>query len=119
MNLRLKAFDLAAESTKELIGLSTGILALTATFSKDVLGGSVGNISKALLVAGWIMFLASIICGILVLQMFAGLFHDAHESEVPQFGGRAVRCAFMQNVCFALGILVVVVFSVGKLWAAP
>ncbi|KQT20825.1 hypothetical protein ASG31_16700 [Chryseobacterium sp. Leaf404] len=33
-----KAFDFAADTVKQLITLATGIIALTITFSKDILG---------------------------------------------------------------------------------
>ena len=35
-----KAFDFAADTTKQLITLATGIIALAITFSKDIIGAS-------------------------------------------------------------------------------
>jgi ketosteroid isomerase-like protein len=62
-----KAFDFAAETTKQLITLSTGIIALTITFTKDLLK-SVSPFSKWLLIASWCIYLLSIMAGLATLM---------------------------------------------------
>ncbi len=66
-----KAFDFYADWTKQLITLSTAIIALMVTFSKDIIGGTGGNYVYLLLVT-WIFYFASIICGIFTLQALNG-----------------------------------------------
>ena len=66
-----KAFDFASDSTKQLITLSTAILALTITFNKDVLQ-SVSSSSINTLISAWIVYLVSIFFGVLTLLALTG-----------------------------------------------
>jgi hypothetical protein len=66
-----KAFDFAAETTKQLITISTAIITLTVAFSRDILGGA-ENSPKTLLVSTWTIFILSIICGVLTLMALTG-----------------------------------------------
>lgn len=71
-----KAFDFEADFTKQLIALSTGVVALTITFSKDILAASKSTASGSSTVVGipfevtgWLfgallLFIVSIFCGI-------------------------------------------------------
>src|SRR2546425_9281548 len=68
---RAKAFDFAADVTKQLLTLATAIVAFTITFS--------GNFSTALsrgggpyLGAAWVAFLVSIIFGLWTLLALTG-----------------------------------------------
>ncbi len=67
-----KAFDFASDSTKQLITLSTAILALTITFNKDVLH-SVGPKAPIILTAAWTVYLLSICFGIATLLALTGI----------------------------------------------
>ena len=64
-----KAFDFAADLTKQLITLATALLAFTVTFAKD---NPDGSYQKWLLVFSWIMLLLSTGCGILTLMALTG-----------------------------------------------
>ena len=66
-----KAFDFAVDLTKQLITLSTAIITLTVTFSKDILGG-VDDSNKYLLLTSWIFFIISIFLGVLTLMALTG-----------------------------------------------
>jgi ketosteroid isomerase-like protein len=66
-----KAFDFAADSTKQLITLSTAILTLTITFGKDVLQ-KVDSGTKQNLTYSWVVYLLSIFFGILTLLALTG-----------------------------------------------
>jgi uncharacterized membrane protein (DUF485 family) len=66
-----KAFDFAVDLTKQLITLSTAIIALTVTFSKDIIGG-VDNSNRWLLFLSWLVFIISILMGILTLMALTG-----------------------------------------------
>lgn len=66
-----KAFDFAVDLTKQLITLSTAIITLTVTFSKDIIG-AVDNANRYLLLVSWIFFLVSILLGLLSLMALTG-----------------------------------------------
>lgn len=66
-----KAFDFAVDLTKQLITLSTAIITLTVTFSKDIIG-MVDNANRYLLLLSWIFFLVSILLGLLSLMALTG-----------------------------------------------
>jgi len=62
------------ELVKQLITLSTGIIALTITFSKEFI--AIENLtqpSKYLIGVSWMLFLISIVFGILALMAISGL----------------------------------------------
>lgn len=66
-----KAFDYAVDLTKQLITLSTAIITLTVTFSKDIIG-VIDNSNKYLLLFSWIVFIISILLGVLTLMALTG-----------------------------------------------
>jgi len=66
-----KAFDFAADTTKQLITLATGIITLTITFSKDIIGASELS-NSSLIFWSWGLFIFSIICGIWTLMALTG-----------------------------------------------
>lgn len=80
-----KAFDFYADWTKQLITLSTAIIALMVTFSKDIIGGTGGKYVYLLLVT-WIFYFVSIICGILTLQALNGNLDPRPQRETGADG---------------------------------
>ncbi len=113
-----KAFDFACDSTKQLIALSTGIVALTVTFSKDILGG-VEVFPRNLLIAAWIVYLFSIVCGVWTLFALTGSLEPVGSLEkLPDASirGRNVTLpSIIQIVTFLLATALVVVFGI---WTA-
>ncbi|PHN00858.1 hypothetical protein [Flavilitoribacter nigricans] len=80
---RLKAFDFASESTRLLITLSTGFIALTITFSKEFIG-DVTQVPIWPLALAWLLFFLSIMFGILTMLSLTGsLSEDATSKEAP------------------------------------
>jgi len=75
-----KAFDFAADTTKQLIGISTGIIALMVTFSKDIVGDP-ANSPKTLLAWTWGLFIVSIIFGILTLMALTGTLQPQKKKQ--------------------------------------
>jgi hypothetical protein len=64
-----KAFDNAIDSSKQLITLSTGIIAFSiAFFDKEAMMKPTNSIEKALLILSWIILLSSAMVGILWTQ---------------------------------------------------
>lgn len=81
-----KAFDFAADTTKQLIGISTGIIALMVTFSKDIIGNNIVS-PKSLLAWTWGIFIVSIVFGVLTLMALTGTLQPMKKEskdEVPE-----------------------------------
>lgn len=106
-----KAFDFAAESTKLLITLSTGIIALTITFSKDF----VPDLSEVRLwpiVTAWGCFLLSVIFGIATMLSLTGLLSgyptgsgdEGAEIEPSVYAPSVSRKSLLQIVFFLLAL---------------
>jgi hypothetical protein len=77
---RKKAFDFAQSLTTQLITLATGVIAITLTFAKDFIGGATGSV-KVLLAIGWLLFLLSIVAGLLTLS---SLIASLEDGQTPQ-----------------------------------
>lgn len=78
-----KAFDFAADTTKQLIGISTGIIALMVTFSKEIIGSSTAS-PKILLAWTWGIFIVSIIFGILTLMALTGTLQPIKKEPIQE-----------------------------------
>jgi len=80
-----KALDYAQESVKQMLALSTGVVALTLTFFQDFAGAASG-IARDAMLASWILFFASIICGMAsLLSMTSNLWpkEPAGRKKLP------------------------------------
>lgn len=113
-----KAFDFAADTTKQLIGLSTGIVALTITFAKDILGG-LGTDLRVTLAIAWLIYLLSILFGSWVLLALTGTLEpesEEHKKEPARIRGANVTFpSLAQILTFLLStFLVIVVASAGS-----
>lgn len=75
-----KAFDFASETTKQLITLSTGIITITITFSKDILEMGKGS-HTMVLITSWILFLLSIILGVWTLLALTGELEQVDKTQ--------------------------------------
>jgi fatty acid desaturase len=111
MDVRMqKAFDYAIEGTKQLLALNTAVLALTITVARDV---SVGN--GNLLLAAWVSFLVSVLCGIWTLfaLMTELTPRERNPDAQPSVAATRVRApSLLQIGAFALGIACLVFFGV-------
>lgn len=75
-----KAFDFAADLTKQPITLATGTIALTITFSKDFLQKTPAS-ARLWALWAWGVLLASVVFGIWTMMALTG-----------SFGARFKRC---------------------------
>lgn len=82
-----KAFDFASETTKQLLTLSTGIVALTITFAKDILI-AVPFSAKLFLMAAWGVYVVSLLFGISTLMALAGEL-EPPPTEANEAGSEA------------------------------
>ena len=104
-----KAFDIATEAVKQVITLSTGVLALTITFSKDLLPSTTSHDTKLILVAAWVFYLLAIVSGVATLQLITG---EISTEDSPSVGRFAVRFpAIAMIVFFWFGIVFSLVYG--------
>jgi len=110
---RQKAFDFAQETSKQLISLSTGIIALTITFGKDFVKG-VHGFPRALAIVAWVLLLASIGFGLLTLMALTGSLEPKPGDSAPASirESNVTGPAIVQVVLFFLGLVVAVLFGV-------
>src|SRR5580658_750617 len=99
-----KAYELAADTSKQVIALSTGIVTVTIAFVKDVFG--VGGDTTVLFLS-WGAYVLSIVFGILTMQKFAGNLEKRSEFSIYEPGLKA-----LYTVQFALFILA----TIGIVW---
>lgn len=108
---RQKAFDAAQAVTTQLLTLATGVIAVTLTFSKDFLGGAKGA-PKVLLAIAWLLFLASILYGILTLMGLTGELEkmDPADQSLPSIRTDNVTDpSKKQGALFFLAVLLTVI----------
>ncbi len=129
---RIKAFEYAAESIKQLIAIATGLIAFTVTFSKDFVS-AVGGPLKWVAAIGWLFLLGSVCFGLLALQALAGQMDQTAENATPDgdetawaapsIWSSAVGLLWkLQQGSFALGLLTTIIFggiSIAKHGFAP
>ena len=111
------AFELAFNFANGLIVLTSGILALTITFRKDLAGTSTSSKSERWLKTSWVTYLASIVAGIITMMGLIGPLNPRPEN--PQsflFGPSIVVPQMLQLVSFATGTAFFVLYGVGA-WA--
>jgi hypothetical protein len=112
-----KAFDFAAESAKQLIGLSTGVIALTISFAHDLLvhvpGGAV-----SVLMLSWLAYLLSLFSGVWTLLALTGTLEPGKQTAAvkPSIRGTNVTVpSGLQILLFMLATGLLVIFAI---WAA-
>lgn len=66
-----KAFDFAADVTKQQLTLSTAVITLTITFSNQLLQG-VPSGTRHILLMAWGAYVLSILAGLITLMMLTG-----------------------------------------------
>lgn len=96
-------FTFAKELATQLITLSTGILALSVTYHKEILKGITGGAERLLRIA-WCVQLVSIVGGIWSLMALTGTLMPLDpKTRVLQFGGNVRLPAMVQVGAFLLG----------------
>jgi len=108
----LKAFDFASDLAKQLITLSTGILALTITFTKEF----VKDFSTArprLLLVTWLLYLFAILMGIATLMSLTGSLTISANSpaELPTFRPGVFLFSALQILAFLAGTISLITYA--------
>ena len=106
------AFDFARDTTKQLIALATGVIALGITFSRDFVENVDAGV-RMWAVFSWAFFLISVFFGLLALLALTGTFEPSKEHPVPaSIRGRHITIpSGLQVITFFLGLLLSVVFG--------
>jgi type IV secretory pathway VirB2 component (pilin) len=117
----LKIFDFAADSSKQMIALATGVTAVTISFAKDL----VGNITDATHVLGiisigartalgwsWIGYLASVIFGLFTMLSLTGQLKKAQPNA---YAAQVVIPAIIQCVVFVAATVLVLAVGLAAL----
>lgn len=118
-----KAFDFAADLTKQLITLSTGIVTVTLLLSKDFVG------PRTVAVAAWTFYLISTICGLWALMALTGTLAplkkgktgqvsdinskssaSTNEHERFEIGNNVRRPSLLQVLAFGLATILTLVY---------
>ena len=117
---RQKAFDFAAEATKQLITIASAIIAFTVIFAKDFLG-SVAPGHKWIAAVAWFFYFLSIVSGVLTLYALAGqLEPGGGVKPQPSIWGGGLRWLMgAQQVFFAVAVFVTLVFGILALYSPP
>lgn len=99
-----KSFEFAQDTTKQLITLSTGIVAITLTFFKDFAPGS-SDSARYLMTIAWVFFLVSIFFGVLHLLALTGALSGAPATV---WNKNAVIASAFQQIAFMVGLVLAV-----------
>jgi hypothetical protein len=110
-----QSFEFAAESVKQLVTLSTGIIALMITFSKDLVG-RVSPSGVRLLRTSWALYLASMLVGILAMGAMTGAL--AKDDTPSVYEPNILALTVLQWVIFLIGTGVLLVYA-GRMLHAP
>jgi hypothetical protein len=114
---RKQAFDFAADSTKQLITVATGVVTVTVLFSRDL-----DSASRWWALAAWVPLIISIGFGLFGLLALSGNLHNAAIGEYrnPSLNEWDVNFfSLWQCILFLVGILFVLIFGVFAVRAHP
>ncbi len=100
-----KAYDFASDLIKQLISLGTGVLTLTLAFYDAFLQTS--STPTTWMVASWIVFVLSIVAGILALMALTGGLAGSAEPNIRSRGQQVFAQA--QFILFVLALVLMVV----------
>jgi hypothetical protein len=120
MDERIKlGFDFAREIATQLIALSVGFLALTITFTKELVKTPLTAGSRRLLRGSWGLHVVSVCSGIWSLLALTGtlmpLSSNAKPLEGLTFGWNVRLPAMLQIASFVLGTIAMVIYAAGSL----
>src|SRR5947209_15737823 len=114
MDASLAGFQSANELAKQLITLSTGILALSITFTKDILKNR-DEVVTWPLKAACITYLLSVCFGIWTMMALTGMIFkvtgnpDAYKSVT--YGASISIPAFLQILAFISGTILLIIYG--------
>lgn len=121
-NMKLKSFDFAESTSKQLITLSTAIVAFTITFGKELFGGINNGVAFGTLIIAWVLFTISIISGIWTLMALTGSLSkttktikegdNEKQEEVSIYDKNITLPEFIQMITFVLALIATITYAV-------
>ena len=106
------AFASAADTSKQLITLATGVIALEMTFIKDVIA-TPGLLARSALALSWIMFLLSVVAGVWMLLAITGSLGGSQTLTPQTISNDNIRIpAMIQITLFVFALVFSVAFGV-------
>jgi hypothetical protein len=106
------AFASASDTSKQVITLATGLLALEITFAKDVIG-KLGAIEKTVAAVSWILLLLSVIAGMWTLLALTGSLSQGNSLTPKAISASHIRIpAILQILLFHAGLLLTVLGAI-------
>ena len=119
-NWTTRAIDGAVDLTKQVLTLSTGVLTLTLTFYNNFFGKPSGEMlvvptgAKVSLGTAWLLFILSILAGLLVLAKFTGEQGNAGDGK-EDAAGNPVNPTVNEAATMRLGIAQWMLFFLGMI----
>ncbi|MUW14703.1 hypothetical protein GJ633_08525 [Halorubrum sp. CBA1125] len=111
MDNQEKSFDFALSTTRQVVSLSTGFLALTITF----LNGSeppVEGTARLVLIVSWIFFLFSIGFGVATMMALTGTLGKPDNKDPSIYEGNVKTFAIFEMSSFIISVVLAVVFGI-------
>lgn len=105
-----KAFEFAQETTKQLITLATGVIALTITFLSDVVKDAPPG-SQTMIQIAWIAYLISIVSGIFGLMALTGNLETAEDDSLTIYAKNIVIFSAIQVCAFCAAVALTLAFG--------
>lgn len=103
--MRAKALELVVDLTKQVITLSTALIALGITFLKDFATAAPHN-AQLWLAGSWVAFLLSVAFGLLTLMACAGIVGRAEDADsASPYQGNARVLSGLQLAAFMIGLV--------------
>jgi hypothetical protein len=101
-----KAFDFAQDLVKQIITLSSAIIALSITFLTDFVSGDAPSGSRTLMAVSWIFFILAVLFGIATLMAITGSLAAERKSITDS----NVRNPALVHVgSFLVGLILIVI----------
>jgi hypothetical protein len=109
-----KGFQFAADVSKQVLSLSSGLLALSVTFAKPILEGA-GSGSIRVLVVTWSALALSILLGVLTLMKMTGEIASPRNPSPTVYGGAVRALSALQLLAFLVGAIGTFLFGLTRL----
>lgn len=108
---KIKSFEFAADLTKQLITLSTILIAISITFFEKF----TNEITKWVLISSWILLFLSLIFGVITLMALTGslgkIQNDTELQASNIYKKNITFFSVLQIISFILGVLLLITFS--------
>jgi hypothetical protein len=111
LDRKVKAVETALELAKQLLTLSSGFIALSVTFMKDIFGNN--PLSPCLIIYSWGAFTVSILCGLVQIGALTSLLNQRTDEKINIDSTRVTGLA--QWIAFFIAIVLFGFFATKNL----